>query len=59
MKDILAKTAELTLTAKAPQYQDILELDRKCREKILPDHLCNFLGCEPCSAAEYMQKCLL
>ena len=59
MKDIFAVTTEVTLTAKAPPYQTILELDRKVRAKLLPVHLSNFLGCEQCVPSIYMQKCLL
>jgi hypothetical protein len=59
MKEILATVAELTLAAKAPQYETVLDLDRKLREKILPSHLNNFVGSEQCSPSEYMRKCLL
>ena len=59
MKEIFAVTAEVTLTAKTPQYQAILELDRKVRAKLLPVHLSNFLEAEQCSPSIYMQKCLL
>jgi hypothetical protein len=59
MRDIFSAVAEVTLTAQAPQYQAILELDRKVREKPLPVHLSNFIGSEECSPSVYMQKCLL
>jgi hypothetical protein len=59
MRDIIAGAVEVTLTAKAPQYQAILELDHKVREKPVPNHLSNFLGSEKTSPSAYMQKCLV
>lgn len=60
-KDIFASVIELTLTAEAPQYQTILELDRKVREKTLPQHLNVFISPEDehCTPSIYMKKCLL
>jgi hypothetical protein len=59
MKEILATVAELTLAAKAPQYQTVLDLDRKVREKILPPHLNSFVDAGQCSPSEYMRRCML
>lgn len=52
---------ELTLTAQAPQYQTILDLDRKVREKTLPPHLNIFMSSEDehCTPSVYMRRCLL
>lgn len=52
---------ELTLTAEAPQYQTVLELDRKVREKTLPPHLNVFMSPEDehCTPSVYMRGCLL
>jgi hypothetical protein len=59
VKEIFALTAEVTLMAKGPQYQAILELDRKVWAKLLPVHLNNFFEAEQCSPSVYMRKCLL
>ena len=59
MKDIFVPVAEAILTPQTPQYQAILELDRKVREKPLPIHFRNFLGSEECSPSVYIQKCML
>ncbi|TFK43632.1 fungal-specific transcription factor domain-containing protein [Crucibulum laeve] len=60
-KEIFASVLELTLTAKAPQYQTILDLDRKVREKTLPPHLNVFMSPEDehCTPSVYMRRCLL
>jgi hypothetical protein len=52
---------ELTLTAEAPQYKIVLELDRKVREKTLPPHLNMFMSPEDedCTPSVYMRGCLL
>lgn len=59
LKEILAQVAELTLTAKAPQYQAILELDRKVCQKVLPAHLNSFFESKQSSPSEYMRTCML
>ncbi|KAF8165443.1 fungal-specific transcription factor domain-containing protein [Crassisporium funariophilum] len=61
MKDIFASVTELTLTAETPQYQTILDLDRKIREKRLPPHLNVFMNPEEgdCTPSVYMRRCLL
>ena len=51
--------AELTLAAKVPHYQAVLDLDRKIRERELPLHLNSLVGSESCSPSEYMRKCML
>ena len=59
IKEIFAEVAETILTAQSPPYRAILELDRKVREKPLPNHFRNFLGSEECSPSVYTQKCML
>lgn len=63
IKDIIGTVTELTLTAKVPQYQTVLELDRKIREKVLPPHLSgSFTGpkADQCiSPLEYMRGYIL
>lgn len=60
-KEVFAPVTELTLTAETPQYQVILELDRKVREKVLPPHLNVFMSREDehCTPSVYMRGCLL
>lgn len=58
MRDIITKVTDLTLTPKV-QYQAVLDLDRKVREKPLPAYLNSFLGSEVCSPLVYLRKCLL
>lgn len=60
-KEIFSTVTELTLTAEAPQYQTVLELDRKVREKTLPPHLNVFMSPEDehCTPSVYMRGCLL
>ncbi|KAK0230819.1 hypothetical protein IW262DRAFT_1261635 [Armillaria fumosa] len=60
-KEIFSDILELTLTAEAPNYQTILELDRKVREKVLPPHLNVFMNPEDenCSPSAFMHGCLL
>ncbi|KAI4526067.1 hypothetical protein K525DRAFT_233716 [Schizophyllum commune Loenen D] len=43
-RDILAVVTESVLTADPPSYETILDLDRKVREKVLPEHLDVFLS---------------
>ncbi|THV08656.1 hypothetical protein K435DRAFT_708630 [Dendrothele bispora CBS 962.96] len=57
--EILAPVLELTLTAKPPKYEVILDLDRKVREKIVPPHLNIFMNAEDCSPATYMRGSML
>ncbi|KAF8239589.1 hypothetical protein L208DRAFT_1420701 [Tricholoma matsutake] len=59
MRDVFSATAVLNLQAKAPQYQAVLELDRKLLNKTLPPYLNDFFGSEQCSPLVYMRKCLL
>ncbi|KAF8974208.1 fungal-specific transcription factor domain-containing protein [Flammula alnicola] len=61
VKDILASVIELTLTAEAPQYQTILELDRKVREKTFFPHLNAFISPEDeeCTPSVYMKRSML
>ncbi|KAG7097069.1 hypothetical protein E1B28_004456 [Marasmius oreades] len=60
-RDILSQVIELTLTAEPPNYQTVLDLDRKVREKTLPSHLNMFMnpGDEHCTPSTYMRGCLL
>ena len=60
-KEIFASVIELTLTAEAPQYQTILELDRKVREKTFFPHLNAFISSEDeeCTPSVYMKRSLL
>ncbi|PBK72608.1 hypothetical protein ARMSODRAFT_931276 [Armillaria solidipes] len=60
-KEIFSDILELTLTAEAPNYQTILDLDRKVREKVLPPHLNVFMNPEDenCSPSAFMHGCLL
>ena len=60
-EEIFASVIELTLTAAAPQYQTILELDRKVREKTLFPHLNAFINPddEECTPSVYMKRSLL
>ncbi|PPQ64700.1 hypothetical protein CVT24_008327 [Panaeolus cyanescens] len=60
-KEVFAPAIEHTLTAEAPQYQTILELDRKVREKTLPAHLNVFMNMddENLTPSNYMRKCIL
>lgn len=58
---MFSSVLELTLTAQAPQYQTILDLDRKVREKTLPPHLNVFMSPEDeqCTPSVYMRRCML
>ncbi|KIK65366.1 hypothetical protein GYMLUDRAFT_159686 [Collybiopsis luxurians FD-317 M1] len=60
-RDILAEVLELTLTAEPPNYQIILDLDRKVRQKSLPQHLNVFMSPEDehCTPSAYMRRCFL
>lgn len=60
-KDIFAVVVERTLTAEAPSYQSILELDRKLRQKVPPPHLNYFLDPRDSgfSPSKYLKRCLL
>ncbi|GLB33705.1 putative fungal specific transcription factor [Lyophyllum shimeji] len=60
-KEVFSTVTELTLTAEPPNYQTVLELDRKVREKTLPPHLNVFMSTEDeyCTPAAYMRGCLL
>lgn len=60
-RDILTCILEQTLSAEAPKYETILELDRKVREKPLPPHLNVFMTAdeEECTPSVYMRRCLL
>ncbi|KAK1236733.1 hypothetical protein PQX77_000089 [Marasmius sp. AFHP31] len=60
-RDIFSQVIELTLTAEPPNYETILDLDRKVREKSLPPHLNMFMnpGDENCTPSTYMRGCLL
>lgn len=60
-RDILSVVLEKTLSAKAPTYETILELDRRVRQKTLPPHLNSFMNLEDenCTPSVYMPRCLL
>jgi len=60
-KEVSSSVTELTLTAEPPNYQTVLELDRRVREKTLPLHLNVFMSAddEHCTPAVYMRGCLL
>ncbi|KAF9482496.1 hypothetical protein BDN70DRAFT_875065 [Pholiota conissans] len=60
-KDVFASVIELTLTAEAPHYQTILELDKKVREKTFFPHLNAFISPEDeeCTPSVYMKRSLL
>jgi len=61
VKEILAGVLEQSLTAEAPQYNAILELDRKVREKKLPSHLNVVMSPEEehFTPLVYMRSCIL
>jgi hypothetical protein len=61
VKEILSVVLEQSLTAEAPQYRTILELDRKLREKRLPPHLNVFMSPEEerFTPSVYMRGCIL
>jgi hypothetical protein len=61
VKDIVSDILEQTLTAEAPQYKTILDLDRKIREKVLPPHLNVFMNPEEerFTPSVYMRSCIL
>lgn len=60
-KEVLSSLTELTLTAESPQYQTVLDLDRKVRGKTLPKHLNVFMSSEDqrYTPSTYMRGCLL
>ncbi|KAF8895930.1 hypothetical protein CPB85DRAFT_1229714 [Mucidula mucida] len=60
-REIFSQILELTLTAEAPSYQLVLDLDRKVRQKTLPPHLNVFLNPDDdqCTPSAYMHGCLL
>ena len=60
-KEIYANVIECTLTAEPPNYQTILDLDRKVREKSLPAHLNVFMSPDDvnCTPSVYLRGCLL
>lgn len=60
-KEIFASVVEMTLSATAPSYDTILELDRKVRERIIPPSLNVFFSKDDgyCSPSTYMRGCLL
>ncbi|TEB30149.1 hypothetical protein FA13DRAFT_1733962 [Coprinellus micaceus] len=60
-RDIFSTVLEQTLSARAPKYEVILELDRKVREKTLPPHLNSFMNLDDqnCTPSVYMRRCLL
>ncbi|KAF9030945.1 hypothetical protein BDZ89DRAFT_1064266 [Hymenopellis radicata] len=60
-REIFSQILELTLTAEAPSYQLVLDLDRKVRQKTLPPHLNVFLNPDDdqCTPSAYMQGCIL
>ncbi|KAF9534816.1 fungal-specific transcription factor domain-containing protein [Crepidotus variabilis] len=61
MKDVFCHVTEKTLTAEAPSYQTILELDRKVREYSIPSHLNAFIDSKEdgYTPLRYMKRCLL
>lgn len=61
VKEIFSTVIEQSLTAEAPQYRTILELDRKVREKKLPPHLNVFMSPEEehFTPSLYMRGCIL
>ncbi|KAJ7129786.1 fungal-specific transcription factor domain-containing protein [Mycena epipterygia] len=60
-RDVFSIITERTLTAEAPTYETVLELDRLVRAKTLPAYLNVFLGREDenCTPSIYMRGCLL
>lgn len=60
-RDVVASFVELTLTAEAPHYQTVLELDKKIREKTFFPHLNAFISPEDeaCTPSVYMKRSLL
>ncbi|KAF9055205.1 hypothetical protein BDZ89DRAFT_1124982 [Hymenopellis radicata] len=60
-REIFSQILELTLTAEAPSYQLVLDLDRKVRQKTLPPHLNVFLNPDDdqCTPSAYMHGCIL
>ncbi len=60
-KEVFASVVELTLTAEAPSYQTILDLDKKVREKTFFPHLNAFINSEDdqTTPSIYMKQSLL
>lgn len=60
-KDVFASVIELTLTAEAPSYQTILDLDKRVREKTFFPHLNAFINPEDdqSTPSVYMKQSLL
>ncbi|KAF8631575.1 hypothetical protein AX15_002326 [Amanita polypyramis BW_CC] len=60
-KEVISSLVELTLGAKPPSYQTILDLDREVREKTLPPHLNVFITPEDerFTPSTYMRGCIL
>ncbi|KXN83717.1 hypothetical protein AN958_00859 [Leucoagaricus sp. SymC.cos] len=61
VKETISTVLEQSLTAETPQYQTILELDRKVREKRLPPHLNVYMSPEEehFTPSVYMRGCVL
>lgn len=60
-RDVFSIITERTLTAEAPTYETVLELDRLVRAKTLPAYLNVFLGREDenCTPSIYMRGLVL
>lgn len=52
-RDVLCTVTEAVLTAEPPSYETILDLDRKVREKTLPEHLDVFLSLQDAHYTPY------
>ncbi|KAF7331836.1 Clathrin-coated vesicle protein [Mycena kentingensis (nom. inval.)] len=60
-RDVFSLITERTLTAEAPSYETVLELDRLVRAKTLPPYLNVFLARDDqnCTPSTYLRGCLL
>ncbi|KAL0956432.1 hypothetical protein HGRIS_002580 [Hohenbuehelia grisea] len=61
VKDVASEVLELSLTAQPPEYQTILDLDKKLREKVPPKELTLdvILSDDSLSVTQYMRVCSL
>ncbi|KAF7313707.1 Zn(2)-C6 fungal-type domain-containing protein [Mycena chlorophos] len=60
-RDVFSLITERTLTAEAPSYETVLELDRLVRAKTLPPYLNVFMARDDqnCTPSTYLRGCLL
>ncbi|KAJ7068172.1 fungal-specific transcription factor domain-containing protein [Mycena amicta] len=60
-RDVFSLITERTLTAEAPSYETVLELDRLVRAKTLPSYLNVFMARDDhnCTPTTYLRGCIL